>query len=94
MAREFEIEDIPPEYGFKDEDDPEKRLNGQLFLVMTDQRALSELLSFFNNWKKDPDTAFPRGLAPLKVAFSISARFAPGMIRIASAIQVFSRIGG
>lgn len=67
---EFEIEDIAPDYGFKDEKDPENPLKGQLFLVMTDQRALQELQSLFNKWQQDPNVMFPRGLAPLKRAFA------------------------
>ena len=66
---EFEIGDIVPEHGFEDEKDAQKQLKGQLFLVMTDQRALQELQSLFNNWQQNHDAKFPRGLAPLKHAF-------------------------
>jgi hypothetical protein len=66
---EFELDDIEPEYGFENEKDAEKSLKGQLFLVMTDQRALQELQSLFNNWQQNPNVKFPRGLAPLKHAF-------------------------
>jgi hypothetical protein len=66
---EFELDDISPEYGFEDEEDPQKQLKGQLFLVMTDQRALQEIHRLFTNWQKDPKASFPRGLAPLKQAF-------------------------
>jgi hypothetical protein len=67
---EFEIDDIPPAHGFEDLRGPQKMLSGQLFLVMTDQRALHELQNLFINWKRDPDVEFSRGLAPLKNAFS------------------------
>ena len=67
---EFEIDDIAPEHGFKDEKDPDKQLTGQLFLIMTDQRALQELQNLFTNWQRDSMTSFPRGLAPLKHAFT------------------------
>ena len=66
---ELEHDDIEPEHGFEDENDPEKPLKSQLFLVMTDQRAQAEILSLYKRWDKDRDTAFPRGLAPLKHAF-------------------------
>ena len=66
---EFEIGDIAPDYGFEHESDPQKRLSGRLFLVMTDQRAQDEIVSLFKRWKKDQDIGFPRGLAPLKHAF-------------------------
>lgn len=67
---ESELDDIAPKYGFEDKKDPGKQLKGQLFLIMTDQRALQELQNLFANWKKDSKTAFPRGLAPLKHAFA------------------------
>lgn len=64
---EFEIDDIAPEYGFEDEKDPTKKLKGQLFLIMTDQRAQRELTSLF---KKRARKKFPPGLAPWKHAFA------------------------
>lgn len=67
---EFELDDIAPDHGFEDEEDPQKQLKGQVFLVMTDQRALQELQSLFRNWQQDHTTKFPRGLAPLKDVFS------------------------
>ncbi|MBU1746196.1 MAG: S8 family peptidase [Chloroflexi bacterium] len=67
---EFELDDIAPQYGFEDEHDPQKLLKGQLFLVMTNQRAFQELQSLFNRWQQDPDTKFPYGLAPWKHAFA------------------------
>jgi len=67
---EFEIDDIAPEYGFEDEKDPQKELKGQLFLVMTDRRALQELQTLFTNWQQNCEAKFPKGLAPLKHAFA------------------------
>lgn len=67
---EFEIEDIDPAHGFEDERDPLKKLSGQLFLVMTDQRALQELQNLFKKWRRNQKVSFPRGLAPWKAAFS------------------------
>jgi len=64
---ELELEDIAPEYGFKDEKEPQKQLKGQLYLVMTDQRALKELTSLFDDW---PNKKFPHNLAPWKHAFA------------------------
>ncbi len=66
---EYEVDDIAPEFGFEDEKNPEKHLSGQLFLVMTDQEALSEVHSLFRRWKRDRSASFPSGLAPLKRAF-------------------------
>ncbi len=74
---ELELDDIDPEYGFKDERDPEKKLKGHLFLVMTDQRALREFQSLFDDWHRNTSIDFPRGLAPLKHAFEHLYRIRP-----------------
>lgn len=66
---EFEHEPFTPEHGFADENNPEKELNGQLFLIMTDQQAQQQLRSLFNQWREAPNTTFPYGLAKLKDAF-------------------------
>ena len=49
---EFEHDPIDPEYGFEDEQDSQKLLNGQLFLVMTDQQALQQMQNFLPNGGK------------------------------------------
>jgi len=67
---ELELDDIAPRYGFEDERDPQRPLKGQLFLVMTNQRALRELQSLFNRWQQNPDVKFPYGLARWKHAFA------------------------
>ena len=67
---ELELDDLAPVHGFQDEKDPQKQLKGQLFLVMTDQRALQEIQGLFGAWQQNPDMDFPRGLAPLKHAFA------------------------
>jgi len=67
---ESELDDIAPEHGFEYEQDPKKPLKGQLFLVMTNQRALQEMQKLFSSWQQDPSTKFPYGLAPLRHAFA------------------------
>jgi len=67
---EFEVDDILPDYGFEDSKDSDRQLKGQLFLIMTDQRALREIQHLFTRWKGNPNIQFPRGLAPLKHAFA------------------------
>ena len=63
------LEDIVPEFGFGDAMAPPKTLDGQLFLVMSDTRALKELQSLRSFWERDPDALFTHGLAPLKQVF-------------------------
>ena len=67
---EFESDPIDPGDGFEDPKDAEKQLTGQLFLVMTDQQALQQMLSFFSAWRENPDLKLPSGLAPLRQAFT------------------------
>jgi hypothetical protein len=66
---EFELDEIAPDHGFNDEKDPQKQLRGQIFLLMTDQRALQELQNLFNRWHRNPEAKFPRYFAPWKQAF-------------------------
>lgn len=68
--KEYSLDDIPPEHGFQDEKEPEKNLKSQIFLVVTDQQALTQLKSLFDSWKRNPDMRFDRGLAPLKKVFA------------------------
>ena len=74
---EYEVEDIAPGHGFEDANHPEKGLNGQLFLMMSDGRALAELQSLFDSWIRDPEAPFSRGLAPLKHAFEYLREIRP-----------------
>ena len=66
---EYELDNIAPDHGFNDDKNAEKALKGQLFLVMTDQRALSQMKKLFLDWKRNPTASFPSGLAPLKQVF-------------------------
>ena len=66
---EFDHEPFDPEHGFEDEDNPEKELSGQLFLIMTDQQAQAQMVSLFQGWDRDGDAKFPFGLAKLRDAF-------------------------
>ena len=66
---DYNVRDIKPEHGFSVENNPDKNLTGQLFLVMTDLRALGELRRLFDRWEADSNVRFPQGLAPFKTAF-------------------------
>ena len=67
---EFGLDSINPEHGFEDTNDPQRLLNGQLFLVMTDDLALQEMQRLFNSWQENPDTEFRQGYAGWKRAFA------------------------
>ena len=66
---EYELDGLPPDYGFEDPGKPEKDLKGRLFLVMTDQQALQQLRSLFERWRENPSAKLSYGLAPLKHVF-------------------------
>nr|VFK01399.1 MAG: Subtilase family protein [Candidatus Kentron sp. LFY] len=60
---EFDLDEIAPDEDFYDEKHPEKELSGRLFLVLTNQRALDEMLSLWRRYQKDPGMRFERGFA-------------------------------
>ena len=66
---EFEDTSVTPDFGFESERNPDRLLSGQLFLVMTDQAALSQIQEYFNQWQADPERKFDRGLKRIKDAF-------------------------
>ena len=66
---ELTLTDIPPDDDFRDERGPQRQLNGQLFVTMSDQRALRELQRLFDSWQENPVADFATGLAPLKHVF-------------------------
>jgi hypothetical protein len=66
---EIESDDIEPDQDFYDEKYPEKKLNGRLYLVMTNQRALVEMLSLWRRYQAEPNMQFERGLAKFRDVF-------------------------
>ncbi len=74
---EYEDRAISPEFGFEYEGVPDRQMSGQIFLVMTDQEALRQLQSFFDQWQENEDATFPYGLAKLKQAFAHLRRIRP-----------------
>ncbi len=71
---EYALEDINPINGFQDSRGPNRRLSGRLFLMMSDQRALTELRKLFDLWKRTPKVKFRSGLAKLKKVFENLAK--------------------
>lgn len=67
FAAEFEQDD---DFHLQGEGtDPAASLNGRMYLVGTNQRALEELLSLWRRHQEDSNAPFDRGLAPLKAVF-------------------------
>lgn len=68
---EFEIDEIGPDQDFFDENHPEKELSGRLYMVMTNQRALDEMLSMWRRYtdQDDPKLKFDGGLTKFRDVF-------------------------
>ena len=66
---EVETDEIAPDQDFYDESDEAKDLSGRLYLVMTNQRALDEMLSLWQRYQSDPKMTFERGLTRFRDVF-------------------------
>ena len=66
---ELESTEIAPDQDFYNENNPEKKLNGRLYLVMTNQRALDEMLALWRHYQADPSMKFERGLTKFRDVF-------------------------
>lgn len=66
---EIEIDSVAPDDDFYVLGAEEKPLGGRLYIVMTNTRALDELLSLWNKWQSDPSVTFDFGLNKFKEIF-------------------------
>ncbi len=66
---EIEMDDLLPTEDFFDVEDRAKKLSGRLFLTMTNQRALNEMLSLWEQYSNNPNIQFRRGFAGFKSLF-------------------------
>jgi hypothetical protein len=66
---EIEIDEIKPDEDFYDEEKPDKELSGRLYLVMTNQTALSQMLSLWKQYQETPDMVFGYGLTKFRDVF-------------------------
>ena len=66
---EIEVDEIAPDEEFFDEKKPEKDLSGRLYFVMTNQRALDEMLSLWRRYHDDQGMKFERGLTKFRDVF-------------------------
>lgn len=55
---EIEADEIAPDEDFYDEGDATKELSGRLYMVMSNQRALEEMLSLWHRYQNNPDMDF------------------------------------
>ena len=66
---EIEIDEIIPNEEFYDKTKPDKDLSGRLYLVMTNQQALEQMLSLWRRYQENPTTKFEHGLAKFRDVF-------------------------
>ncbi|WP_167761281.1 S8 family peptidase [Duganella callida] len=64
-------EDIEPDDDFFDRNNGDKLLNGRLFLVGSNQQALSQIISLWNRYQANPTVQLERGYAPWKDVFAL-----------------------
>jgi hypothetical protein len=62
-------EEIPQDDDFYLEDGRDGLLGGRLYLVMTNQEAIDQLISLFRRFKREPNAKFDRGLNTWKKLF-------------------------
>lgn len=67
---EVELDEIEPDRDFYDESHLEKPLSGRLYLVMSNQRALDELLSLWRSYQRDPNLQWQRGFTRFRDVFN------------------------
>jgi len=66
---EFELDDVEPDY-FHYESNPSKPVPHVLYLAMTNQRAIEEIVSLWNLWKSD-EQKFSEGRTKWRYLFSL-----------------------
>ena len=66
---EVDEEEIAGDEDFFDSDNRAKRLSGRLFLVMTNQGALREMLRLWEAFQRQPDERFARGFGKWRSLF-------------------------
>lgn len=70
---DFVGEGVDPDDDFYLEVDGERtdrQVPESLYMLMSNARAIDELISLFNRWVADPTVTFDRGMAPLKDVFA------------------------
>lgn len=66
---EIELNEILPDEEFYDETRPDKDLNGRLYLIMTNQQALEQILTLWRRYSTDQNVQFERGLSKFRYMF-------------------------
>jgi hypothetical protein len=68
---EWDEADIPPDDDFYIDEEHTKKLTGRLYLVMTDQEAMRQLVRLWNRYRRNPGASFERGLNKWRNVFKL-----------------------
>ncbi|MFZ6843331.1 S8 family peptidase [Undibacterium sp. RuTC16W] len=63
-------EGITPDEDFYDNSNRDKSISGRLFLIGSNQQALTQVLSLWDRYQANPSVQLPRGFAPWKQVFA------------------------
>lgn len=67
---EYDADDLPPDEDFADPDDPTSPLSGRVYLIVSNQQAITQLLSLWNRYQADPNADLEHGLGRFKQVFA------------------------
>ncbi|NEK87542.1 S8 family peptidase [Blastococcus saxobsidens] len=71
---EHEEEDVDPDADFhmvSKDGRTDKAVPESLYMIMTNARAVTQLIALFHRWEADPEEKFARGLNPLRRVFAL-----------------------
>lgn len=68
LLHEFEIEEQTPDEDFQRQEKTEKPFDGRLYLLMSNQKAMTQILGYWNQWQNTGKV--DHGFAPFKNLFS------------------------
>jgi hypothetical protein len=66
---ERDLDDVPPEFGFQNEEDPQATLPRRLYALFSSQEAMSALLALWQQWLQEPNKRAANGFGPFKNLF-------------------------
>ncbi|MBP5789889.1 MAG: S8 family peptidase [Neisseriaceae bacterium] len=66
---EIDIDDIVPDEYFYDTSNQGRNLKGRLYFTSTNQTALNNILSLWDNYRQNPTESFPRNYGKFKTMF-------------------------
>lgn len=68
---DFDDEDMQPDEFFYDEKHVENPFKGRVYCIMSDKKALSQVINLWNRYQREPDFKFDHGYGSLKDLFEL-----------------------